>query len=246
MKKINKLTALLAAITLVWASYPVEVAVAQSQHGAFVGESLTVNESAVPAKERHRPEDHIPFLTADQQYVSPHSPLAVTVIAAHIENRPPEGLPRQTKDDNDPVDFIHLKNISQRTINLSEYYIADSNGRKASIRRCAKGKDIYLDRGQEIRIIFSGKDMTKKYKRSLEGKMILFPEGLSKRGETITVFDASGHPIALAKSAYQKQDHITVFNELISGEILSADSKNKRADPRTLSGVSHHINDFSY
>ncbi|MBD3425610.1 MAG: hypothetical protein GF409_00080, partial [Candidatus Omnitrophica bacterium] len=64
-------------------------------------------------------------LLPEQQRLLADSPLAITLIASHMETKAPVGLPRQTNEKKrtkqDPVDFIHVRNISESTVNLADY-----------------------------------------------------------------------------------------------------------------------------
>ncbi|MBD3379410.1 MAG: hypothetical protein GF408_02995 [Candidatus Omnitrophica bacterium] len=256
MKKVYRTSTIIVLISFIRIACLADISGAQSaisDQRSFSADQFSLPGSPVTGKEewkqfernaKQEAPERIPFLRGEEQYISKVSPLAVTVIAAHIERMPPRNLPRQTKEDFDPVDFVHLKNIGERTINLSEYYISDAGGRKACIRRCAGGKDVFLEQGQEIRIAFSGDTMRTGYRKSLEGKIIIVSEGLSKKGETVTVYDPSGRPIVSARSAYQHQDDITIFNELNRGNIVFSDMEMTKADPGQLDRVSHYIEDF--
>ncbi|MBD3380224.1 MAG: hypothetical protein GF408_07170, partial [Candidatus Omnitrophica bacterium] len=187
-------------------------------------------------------------LFSDKQYIAPGSPVVVTLIAAHMEHKAPLGVPRQTgekrKTKQDPVDFIHIRNVSNNTINLADYSVSDSAGRRRLLRDHSGGRDIFLGKAQEIRIFFSGNKLTEKDLRRLSGSMIIIPEGLDKEGETITIYDEQGRAIITAKSGKQEQDVVTVFDTGPENPGKTVEAETSVADPIGLSAVSHDLDDF--
>jgi hypothetical protein len=186
------------------------------------------------------------LLSGDEQWISERSLLAVTLIASHMEHISPDGLPRQTLEQKpsrrDPVDFIHIKNISRETVNLSDYLISDGEQESTlvKIRDLVHGEDIFLMPNQEIRIIFS--TMIKEVEE-LSRVMIIVPINLDRKGDGVMVFtnDYSLSPVLAAKNARHKQDEVTIFREgnLLTGQTV----KLKSGD--ILNRVSHNISDFS-
>lgn len=187
-------------------------------------------------------------LEAGQQVLSPGSPLAVTLIASHIEHYPPAGIPRKPHESGrkmDPCDFVHVRNISPSTINLSDYSISESKGRKRNIREFSEGRDIYLRSGEEIRIVWNGSRMLAGDLDLFRGTVTIIPEGLSKDGDTVMLYDPEGRIIAAAKSGPQEQDDITVFRAEQGQISVIADRETTRADQLDQRHVSHYLSDFS-
>jgi multidrug efflux pump subunit AcrA (membrane-fusion protein)/outer membrane protein TolC len=233
-------------------SHDVDTATEETS-GPAAGEDAIREEEDVKPKveEEHAvPEEmSVSSLSANEQLIFPDSPLAITVIATHIEHEAPAGLPRQTgekdKSKQDPADFIHVRNISDHTVNLSEFSLADSSGKIRNIGEFAAGKDIYLESGREIRIVWSGDDISKTDLALLRGAMVIIPEGLDRKGETVVLYDNDGRAVAGAKSAHHPQDGVTTFSVTRGHGIIKADPEVTKADGSVLSAVSHYLEDFN-
>ena len=245
------------------ASAPEEIpaSVSQAPHESQKQETPETQAHVLsPAPETPKPAETMPTpaatvsqadidsLSINQQLISADSPIAITAIAAHIENTAPGGLPRQTGERDpgkqDPVDFIHLKNISRNTVNIADFSVSNSGGARRNLRACANGRDAYLKPGQEIRIIWSGKDISAADLARFNGNMIIIPDGLSKDGETITLYDQAARAIAAAKSGSHGQDDITVFEPGDKRGLLEATPGKTRANRQEIDKVSHDIGDF--
>ncbi|MBD3427038.1 MAG: biotin/lipoyl-binding protein, partial [Candidatus Omnitrophica bacterium] len=79
---------------------------------------------------------------------------------------------------------------------------------------------------------------------TLAGNMVIIPEGLSNKGEVVTVYDARGRAILIVRTGSHKQDEVTVFDWEETETDGNVKGELRQADPIGLSNVSHNVGDF--
>lgn len=180
----------------------------------------------------------------NQQWVGQSSAFVVTLVAAHMEHVVPDGLPMQDLDGSaDPVDFIHLRNVSSDPQNLAEWSLCDASHAPVAVRRLIGGRDVFVAPGGEIRILFSD-EISQDQLETLSSAAVVIPHSLSRHGDAVRVFapGALRQPIAVARSGAQDQDEVTAFDPNVAGQLVEGDLRHPTADE--LNAISHRLADW--